>query len=271
MKYLLFATINIIYGVLLLLTLSADTPGFLVVLSVGAILVLMGLSGLILWLVLIIRVKKGDLNYDKALKSWFGLVRSFDIVLVIGLILRSFIIQPFIVDGSSMEINFHDREAMLVDKISYRFEKPKRGDVIIFQAPQNPGDDYIKRVIGLPGEEVSIITGKVYINNELLTEKYLTSNAQTLTNSDGIFKETLGANEYFVMGDNRSNSSDSRSWGPVPKVNIVGRAWLIVYPLNKKGFVKNPNQTLIPSSAENTPKLVGLANYERVLFVSKIW
>lgn len=242
---MLIAIINILYGTLLLLTLSKDTPGFTIVLTVGTVLVLLGASGCILWLLSVTKAKSADAaSSDKALTSWFSLAKSFDLVLIIGLVFRIFIIQPFVVDGSSMETNFHNNEAMLVDKISYRFTKVKRGDVIIFQAPKSPSDDYIKRVIGLPGETVSISQNKVYINSELLNESYLAPGTQTLTNSDAVFSETLGANEYFVMGDNRSNSSDSRDWGPVPSVNIVGKAWMIVYPLNDKEIIRNPNPTL---------------------------
>lgn len=243
-KYILIALINVIYGALLLATLTTDTPGFLVVLIIGTALTLIGLTGIILWLIHVLKGKTHANTTEPALKSWFSLVKSFDIVLVIGLFFRALVIQPFVVDGVSMETNFHDKEALLVDKISYHFDNIKRGDVIIFVAPKSPQDDYIKRVIGLPGETVSITSNQVFINGRLLSEPYLTPGTQTLTNQDNNFSITLAADQYFVMGDNRSNSSDSRDWGPVPSQNIIGRAWLIVYPWNDKGIVKNPKISL---------------------------
>lgn len=238
MKYLLIGLLNTIYGVLLLLTLSSNTPGFTIVAIIGLLLTILGVAGCVLYVLSLTKDTESPL-----MKSWFSLATSFDIVLILGLLFRALVIQPFIVDGISMETNFHNQEGLLVDKISYRFEKPHRGDVIIFKAPTDMSVDYIKRVIGLPGETVMINNGKVYINGSLLQETYLTAGTQTLT-SQTPFTETLGPNEYFAMGDNRNDSSDSRSWGPVPVQNIIGRAWLIVYPFNHKGFVRNPAPVL---------------------------
>jgi signal peptidase I len=251
MKYLLIGIINIIYGVLLLLTLSNDTPGFFIVLTIGLVLTLLGLSGCVLWIVSIVKNNKSDTKNEEALKSWFSLAKSFDIVLVIGLLFRALIIQPFIVDGVSMENSFHDKEALLVDKISYRFNEPNRGDVVVFQAPKSPQYDYIKRVIGLPGETVTITSGKVYINDKLLNETYLKPGTKTYIGSGTTLHVTLGTNDYFVMGDNRENSSDSREWGPVALKKIIGRAWIIVYPLSDKGIVTNPNPTLESNNTLN--------------------
>lgn len=255
MKYLLIAIINAIYGILLLLTLSSDTPGFYVVLTIGTILTLIGLIGCILWLIIFIKSNKGEVPDDTTIKSWFGLVKSFDIVLIIGLLFRALIVQPFIVDGASMETNFHDKEVMLVDKISYRFDYLKRGDIIIFQAPKNPQFDYIKRIVAMPGEKVAIVSGKVYINDHLLDEPYLTPGTQTLARTDPPLSDTLGPNEYFVMGDNRNNSSDSREWGSVPSINIIGKAWLIIYPFNQKWVIKNPAPIINYSAASRRVSL----------------
>jgi signal peptidase I len=128
---------------------------------------------------------------------------------------------------------------LLTDKVTYRFEAPKRGDVIVFVAPVNQEDDYIKRIIGLPGDTVSVSNGYVLVNGIQLKENYLdpsvyTSGGQFLANDSVV---TVPADEYFVMGDNRPYSSDSRSWGFVPKKNITGRAWFIYWPLSRSGAV----------------------------------
>ncbi len=115
---------------------------------------------------------------------------------------------------SSGEIFFD----MLVDKISYHFKAPERGDVVIFRAPKNPGEDYIKRIIGLPGQTIQIAKGKVFIDGQMLDESYLPQGLMTDNETNNVlFSQTLKQNEYFVLGDNRDNSSDSRFWGVLPK------------------------------------------------------
>lgn len=237
MKYLLIAIINIIYGVFTLLTLDTGTPGYSVVLIIGAALSILGLVGFVLWLKLAITSVKDESAEDSTIKNWFGLAKSFDIVLIIGLLFRAFIMQPYIVDGNSMEPNFHDKEILVIDKLSYKIHQPNRGETVVFRAPENPDEDYIKRVIAFPGETVVVQNGKVYINGALLDEPYLPTGTIT-TSPEEILRFTLGPDEYFVMGDNRSNSSDSREWGSVPKINLIGRAWIIVSPWNQKGLVK---------------------------------
>lgn len=151
-----------------------------------------------------------------------------------------------------MEPNFHNREYLLVNQMSYRIRAPQRGEVIIFKFPLNPKEDYIKRIIGLPGETIKVENGNVYINNTILPEDYLSPDQKTTSTQDqeGI---TLNKNEYYVMGDNRDNSSDSRTWGILPKKNIIGRAWLIMYPWSNRGLVKNPEYTQLqfPSQLES--------------------
>ncbi|KKQ17523.1 MAG: Signal peptidase I [Berkelbacteria bacterium GW2011_GWA1_36_9] len=117
-----------------------------------------------------------------------------------------------------------------------------RGEVIIFQFPKNIDEDYIKRIVGLPGENIKIENGQIFINGLLLNENYLPSNTQTdvRANPEDTLNITLNPGEYFVLGDNRDNSSDSREWGTVPEKNIIGRAWLIAYPFENFGKVKNP-------------------------------
>jgi len=170
-------------------------------------------------------------------------IQTIVLALSIFLIVYLFLLQPHIVNGQSMEPSFDNGEYLLTDKLSYRLNEPKRGDVIVFSAPPSPRDDYIKRIIGLPNEIISIKDGKVYIDNKQLVEDYLPKDTYT---TGGPFlpegKEIrIGQDEYFVMGDNRAYSSDSRYWGLVPRKNIVGKAWLIYYPPQKAGFVPQPS------------------------------
>ena len=162
------------------------------------------------------------------------------ISLAIVLPIRYFIVQPFIVRGASMEPNFHDGQYLIIDEISYDVRKPARGEVIVFHYPKDPSQFFIKRIIGLPNERVEIKEGRVTIfNNEnqngiLLDEHYLDPpNHATYPDRD----VTLAPSEYFLMGDNRDFSSDSRFWGPMDKKFMVGRTLFRAWPLNSAGFV----------------------------------
>lgn len=129
------------------------------------------------------------------------------------------------VESISMQPNLYAGDFVIVNKLAYKFGSPQRGDIIVFRYPPDPTQvPYIKRVIGLPGDEVHIADGKVYINGELLIEPYLT----VTTNRGGDWK--VPENSLFVMGDNRNNSSDSRSWGMVPMENVIGKALLVYWP-----------------------------------------
>jgi signal peptidase I len=161
--------------------------------------------------------------------------------LVVFVITYLFLFQPHQVKGNSMYPNYHDGEYLLTNKLSYRFGNPKRGEVIIFKAPKNEDYDYIKRIIALPGEKIKVSQGLVYVNNKAVIETdYLSDQIKTQA---GLFlseeKElTVGEGEYFVLGDNRSHSSDSRDWGTVPEENIIGKAWFRYWPLSKIGILK---------------------------------
>lgn len=174
----------------------------------------------------------------------YDLLKTGIIVFLIAFCLRYFAVQPFIVDGQSMEPNFVNNEYLLAEKISYIVGQPERGDAIIFRYPGNPSINYIKRIIGLPGETVKIDENKVTIINSdhpsgmTLVESYIPSTTLTLTPEGTPYEKTLGANEYFVLGDNREHSSDSREWGVLPRANIIGRAWLTVVPLDRFGIQK---------------------------------
>ncbi|MDP3245187.1 MAG: signal peptidase I [bacterium] len=168
------------------------------------------------------------------------------ISLAIILPVRYFLIQPFYVKGASMEPNFYDHEYLIIDEISYRFHEPVRGDIVVFRYPLNPGEFFIKRVVGLPGEEVEVQDGRVYVTPAggqeklALSESYLPSGF-----TNGNQKVKLSNGEYFVMGDNRLSSLDSRSFGPVSRTNIVGRVWLRGWPLERFAAFVAPAYNII--------------------------
>ncbi len=153
-------------------------------------------------------------------------------VLLIVFIFRYFIAQPFIVEGSSMEPTFETGQYLIVDELSYFFENPHRGEVIVFRPPQNTSTHYIKRVIGLPGETVTISGSYVYIKNASHPEGFKLDESYIVHKKDSNMAITLKDDEYFVMGDNRANSSDSRYWGPIHKSAISGRTFVRLFPFN---------------------------------------
>ncbi len=158
---------------------------------------------------------------------------------------RYFLIQPFYVQGASMEPNFYDSEYLIIDEITYRFNPPVRGDIIVFRYPRDPRQFFIKRVIGLPGETVQVDDGKVKIINEahpdgvVLDEPYLS----VATTAGGTLVH-LGADEYFVLGDHRNASMDSRSFGAIPASAIVGRVWVRGLPINRLTLFETPSYAL---------------------------
>ena len=161
-------------------------------------------------------------------------------VLVVAFFLKALVFQPFVVDGYSMEPSYHDKEYLVVNKFVYRVENPEHTDVVVFRPPDHPELTYIKRVIGLPWDTVKISSGKVYVNGVILTENYLQGGNTTLVDGDEkvVLERKLKDNEYFLMGDNRAHSTDSRYFGAVPKENIIGKAWITVYPTADFGWAK---------------------------------
>ncbi len=168
---------------------------------------------------------------------FWELVRFAIIALLVVVPIRAFIAQPFIVSGSSMYPTFEDGNYLIVDEISYRFETPARGDVIIFRFPKDKKKFFIKRIIGLPGETLEIRENIITIKNKdnpggfVLNEPYV----KNISYSDETME--LKNDEYFLMGDNRGASSDSRSWGNVKKNLIIGRAFLRLLPLDGIGLL----------------------------------
>ncbi len=174
---------------------------------------------------------------QKAISFIRELVETVLIAVAIFFLLQ-IVVKNFRVTGESMLPTLSDGQFLLVDKLSYRFTDPKRGEIIVFRYPRDPSEDYIKRIIGLPGETVKIADGNVYIDGHLLSEPYL-QGASTLTYRP--LETTLSEGEFFVLGDNRSYSSDSRTWGPVARRNIIGRAWLCYWPPPLWGIVHTPS------------------------------
>ena len=158
------------------------------------------------------------------------------------IVVYMFIAQPNQVKGASMEPSFYDGDYIITSKVTYKFRMPQRGDVIVLKSPKNPDIDYIKRIIGLPGDKILVQDANVYINGQIITENYIS--APTNLWETGFLKEgvvfTIPENYVFVMGDNRPRSSDSREFGPIPIESIIGVVKYRYYPPKKTGWIKNP-------------------------------
>lgn len=158
-----------------------------------------------------------------------------------------FLFQPHKVDGNSMYPRFHNKEYILTDKVSYRRHDPRRGDVVVFHAPPPNNADFIKRIIGLPGETVMLKDGRVEINGQMLPEVYLASGLTTTEKSflrEGV-PYSIPSGYYVVLGDNRSYSSDSREWGPISRKAVVGKAWFRYWPSDRVGLVPHETYSLV--------------------------
>ncbi len=172
--------------------------------------------------------------------------------LAIFAVVYIFLFQPHQVDGKSMEPNFHNAEYILTDKVSYRLHPPKRGDVVVFHSPQDERVDFIKRVIGVPGDIVMVKGGHIYLNDQKLEETYVNDPGQVLA---GKFMREgspidVPVGQYLVMGDNRLHSSDSREWGFVSTAGIVGRAFFRYWPISDFGLVPTAEAELTMGSVQ---------------------
>lgn len=170
-------------------------------------------------------------------------VQTLLLVFAVFLVIYIFLFRPFQVSGNSMHPTFFDKQYILTNIITLKFGKPKLGDVIVFKAPSDPEKDYIKRVIGIHGDTVAIKNGDVYLNGKLLDQRDFL--AQSVKTYGGSFLRedqpvTVPPDSYFVMGDNRPGSSDSREWGFVPDKSVIGESFFVYWPLNKMEIVKNP-------------------------------
>ncbi len=170
-------------------------------------------------------------NWD-AVKTVIREVLETVILTVIIFFLIQMVVRNFRVVGTSMEPNLHDSQYLIVDKISYRLGEPQQGDVIVFEPPNRPGEDYVKRVIGVSGDLVEIQNGQVFINNKPIEEPYV-----VYSGSYSMSPRRVGANELFVLGDNRNSSSDSHNWGMLATDKVVGKAWVSYWPPNYWGVI----------------------------------
>ena len=169
------------------------------------------------------------------------IIKIFLLAFVIIVPIRVFLFQPFFVQGASMEPNFENGDYLIVDELSYRFREPQRGEVIVFKYPGDRSQRYIKRIIGLPGETIEIKEGEIVVSSQgkqyvLDESRYLSSNFKT----PGKILVTLGQNEYFVLGDNRFFSYDSRRWGLLPKEDLIGRVFLRILPFTALAKIEAP-------------------------------
>jgi signal peptidase I len=174
------------------------------------------------------------------------LIRTALIVGILAYVIRIFVLQPFVVEGSSMFPRFETNDFLIVDKISYHIHGPERGDIIVFKYPGDLSTNYVKRVIGLPGDTVRITDGKVTVintthpNGVTLSEPYVAAgNITTVPTGSPSSEYTVPAGDYFVLGDNRRASSDSREWGFLPKEDLIGRVVVQAFPINQASFVSH--------------------------------
>jgi signal peptidase I len=181
-----------------------------------------------------------QLDFEKRYRLVREVIETIVLTVLMFLVIR-FAVQNFNIEGTSMEPSLHDQELILVDKWTYLFRPPARGDVIVFTAPPQPTQDYIKRVIGLPGDTITIMNTTVIVDGVTLNESYVNPNNQGNIYDYKHIHEVVPPNDYFVLGDNRKGSSDSRDWGFVPRKNIIGRAAFVYWPLheNNNGFLPN--------------------------------
>ncbi len=180
-----------------------------------------------------------ETKQEGAVAFVWDLVKVLVVSLGIVLLVHNYIAQPFIVTGASMEPNFHTGEYLIIDDLSYHTGDPKRGDIIVFKYPKDTSQYFLKRIIGLPGEKVRIeADGSVVVFNSEHSEGWKLEENKYLPNENITFPAgapqtiQLGSQEYYVLGDNRAVSSDSRYWGPVPKKNIVGRVFVRAFPFS---------------------------------------
>lgn len=160
--------------------------------------------------------------------SW-EVIKTIGIAAIVVFGIRAVLFQPFLVSGASMEPNVSQSNYLIIDELTYRFREPMRGEVIVFRYPGDPSTFYIKRIMGLPGEQIDVEGGSLSVNGTKIDESAYLKGIGT----SGTVHTKLSPSEYFVMGDNRGNSYDSRAWGPLDKKYVVGRALLRLFPFNR--------------------------------------
>lgn len=182
-----------------------------------------------------------ELDFEKRYRLIREIIETIVLTILMFLVIR-FAVQNFNIEGTSMEPSLHNTELILVDKWSYLFHAPEHGDVIVFVAPPDPSQDYIKRIIAVPGDVLTIHDTTVIVDGVTLREPYVAQQNQGNPYAFKVINNlVVPPNDYFVLGDNRGGSSDSRNWGFVPRANIIGKAALVYWPLgqNNDGFLPN--------------------------------
>jgi signal peptidase I len=216
-----------------------------------------------------------ELSFEKRYRLVREVVETIVLTLLMFLVIN-LAVQNFDVDGHSMEPNLHDQERLMVDKWTYLFHPPARGDIVVFIAPPNPSLDYVKRIIGLPGDVITIHNTTVIVDGVTLHDTFVQAADQGNPFADKhIENMVVPPNDYFVLGDNRGDSSDSRDWGFLPRKNIIGRAALIYWPLKQDNDGLLPNvssvfanvhqQTVLPSKVPQASNH-GILDASTVLF-----
>ncbi|MGH2496404.1 MAG: signal peptidase I [Ktedonobacteraceae bacterium] len=199
-----------------------------------------------------------ELDFEKRFRLVREVIETIVLTVLMFLVIR-FAVQNFNVDGTSMEPSLHNGELILVDKWTYLFHPPQRGDVIVFIAPPQPTLDYVKRIIGVPGDRITVDGINVYVDGVKLNETYVAAINQGNNSGSIIQNKVVPPNMYFVLGDDRIRSSDSRYWGFVPRQNIIGRAAIVYWPLKQdnNGFLPNVASVFTnvhqPGAAANAP------------------
>lgn len=175
----------------------------------------------------------------RILAAFFDFLQSIVVVMAIMVMIYLFVMSPQEINGASMEPNFHNGEYILTNKIWYKFKDPQRGEVIIFKSPRNKEVDYIKRIIGIPGDRVRLADNTFYVNDQKVEEAYIPEGTPIFPGS--FLQESseiiVPENQYFVIGDNRPHSADSREFGPIPFEDIIGKAFVRYWPFNRAGVI----------------------------------
>jgi len=182
--------------------------------------------------------------FGRVAMLFLELIKIVILAAIVIVLVRYFLFKPFYVKGQSMEPNFYEHEYLIVDELTYRFRDPERGEVVVFRSPTQDKDFYLKRVVGLPGERIKVEDGKVILYSEqeplgtVLDEEYITEI------TPGSVTYTVGPDQYFLLGDNRDASLDSRRFGPIDSDALVGRAFFRGWPFEQFGFISTPEVSL---------------------------
>jgi signal peptidase I len=202
-----------------------------------------------------------EMDFEKRYRLVREIIETIVLTALMFLVIHT-AVQNFDVDGMSMEPTLHNGELILVDKWSYLFHAPTRGDVIVFIAPPAPTQDYVKRIVAIPGDTITIDDTVVFVDGVKLNETYVAPQNQGNPYAyKTIHNVVVPPNDYFVMGDNRAGSSDSRNWGFVPRANIIGQAALVYWPFGENNLGFLPNATPVFANVHQTGVSTGSSGF----------